>query len=434
MKELCLNKGWNLNMNIIGAWSQNSGFHLAGNPRIINISKTNMNINISGSKNRESDLTHRINDLSKTERTLVRTNTVSPPTPNGSFTPMKLPDWLINSGREQAKSAMIADRDAFYTPDKFLAEYKPGSFSVEDEIKLASQFGTHFVLDGKIVRSSSGEILTHSNGVIHVNQPSPLNFEQQINNLITLREHLGENADNYTAEFEKAVDSVIDHFLSRSGMYVNADSQGVADSIRAMFNGTDGKYTADDLKTMAVLSFERHSADARDSEIVVGMHLGLDALSIEMARKSGKLSDAAYATVKDSFAAHTEETIRNMNSYLEWAKKDAFMPKDVTYTPVRPDLVYKSIEVMLGALEDADFNRGLREAIKTLENTHNAQRDNQFLSKGIVDQRFSFSFMSSNDRERHGDNMDIKSGFFVEYLNRPEWAIKGNPFSFSVTV
>ena len=93
--------------------------------------------------------------------------------------------------------------------------------------------------------------------------------------------------------------------------------------------------------------------------------------------------------------------------------------------------LYKSIDVMLGALEHADYNQGLREAIKTLETMHNSQRDSQ-QENGKVDLRFSQQFTNPMTRVSDCDYLQISSKSLTDYLNRPEWSISGNPFPVSV--
>ena len=346
------------------------------------------------------------------------------------------------AGRENAIRSLNNQREVFYSTDETL-EYTPGYLSVEDEIRLATQYGLAGVIDGKLTPSVS-QVIIKTDGSAESRQanalalakatnPSPLNFEQKVNNLKNLYEHLGDAAINYSTDFEKALNGIIDEFVSKGGFYVSTDKEGVADSIRAMFSGMEGKYTVDDLKTMAVLSFERVGAMESDSEIQTGMRLGFDALSIEIARNAGKLSDAAYATVKDAFAAYVDDVIKQMNSYIEHAKNDPYMPKGVAYSPVRPEMVYKAIDIMLRALENADYNQGLREAIKTLESMHNSQRDSQQVN-GNVDQRFNMLFTNPMTRISDGDLLQISSKSFADYLNRPEWSINGNPFSVSVTI
>jgi hypothetical protein len=341
---------------------------------------------------------------------------------------------LSRQARENNIKHMTREREEFYMADKTL-EYKPGGLSVRDEIRLATQSGyTSVNADGSLGLSFSVG-LVGNNSSLAPSTNSPLNFETKVNNLKSLFEHLGDNALNYTAEFESALNGIIDDFLSTGGRYVTADKEGVAESIRAMFNGEEGKYSADDLKIMAVLSFESvvTSYPTGASEFKLGALLGFDALSIQMARNAGRLSDAAYATVKDAFNAHASELIKQMDEYLEWAKNDPFMPKDVTYSSARPELVQKAIDFMLGALNGDDFNQGIRAALRTLEDMYNAQRESQ-LENVSVDQRFNLLFFSRSTRTSLGDAIEISSRFLSEYLNRPEWAVSGSVFSVSVTV
>jgi hypothetical protein len=347
---------------------------------------------------------------------------------------------FLSSGiRENNIRAMTSEREVFYSRSNSLQNFNPGqhgALSVEDEIRLATETGFAGIVDGKLTPSFSLTWTNDPNMKQDITTNSPLDFMQKINNLRSLFEHLGDNAVNYTTQFENALGGIIDDLLDRGGMYVNADREGVADSIRAMWSGTEGKYTADDLTTMAVLAFEAHAgaANGSGSEIQVGRALGFEALNIEMARRAGKLSDVAYETVKDAFAKRVDEITKLIDEYSDKAKNDPFGPKGVAYSPARPELVYKSIEVMLGALDNTDFNQGLREAIETLENMHNAQRDNQLLSNGEADWRFNMPFISPRERVMAGDLMPIQSRYFAEFLGKPEWAINGNPFSFNSTI
>ena len=104
----------------------------------------------------------------------------------------------------------------------------------------------------------------------------------------------------------------------------------------------------------------------------------------------------------------------------------------MTYSPIRPELVYKSIDIMLGALGKDDFNQGIRVAFKTLEDMHDAQRESQ-LENGKADARFLNQFAGNfENRTKVGDSIQISSQYFTEYINRPEWTINGNPFSVSI--
>lgn len=358
--------------------------------------------------------------------------------------------YVSGESHKNAMFNMKTDRDIFYTINETINNYSPGSFSVEDEIKIASQLGAAFVLDGKILHTtdsqsffycfdmSGTEDAKRANNIALKQdiEPSPLNFEQQVNNLKTLYEHLGDIASAYTIDFDKALNGIINQFLSRGGMYVTADKEGVAESIYAIFNGTDGKYTVDDLKTMAVLSFERETlvGSYSSGEFQMGASLGYEAIHIEMAYKAGKLSDEAYTTVQNAFNSHVDDMIKKMDEYILHIKTDPFGIKNVTHSPVRPDLVYKSIDVMLGTLENDEFNQGLREALKTLNNMHNAMRESQLLDKGINDARYNAQFMGVIDRIKIGDRLQISSNSFTDYLNHPEWAIKGNPYPLSIKV
>ena len=186
---------------------------------------------------------------------------------------------------------------------------------------------------------------------------------------------------------------------------------------------------------MAVLSYERTGLGIGDSgsEFQIGASFGLGAIQIEMAKDTGKLSDAAYETVKTAFDKQVEDFIKQMDAYQEKAKNDAFGPKNVTHSPIRPELVYKSIDIMLGALKSDDFNQGIREAIKSLEDMHNSQRDTQLEESKKTDARFALQFLGNlDDRARVSNNLNVSSRFFAEFLDRPEWTINGNPFSISI--
>gem|GEM_PF-5324193 len=261
---------------------------------------------------------------------------------------------------------------------------------------------------------------------------SPLELEDSINTLKNIYNKLGEDAAKVSDRLDEALQFIIDDFTNKGGVYVQADKDGIADSIRAILNGQEGKYSIDDMKTMAVLSFERLATGYKGSysEHSIGALLGYDALSIEMARSSGKLSDAAYKTVQDAFNANANDYIKKMNEYLDWAKNDRYMPKNVAYSPARPESIQKAIDVMLAALDSKDFNQGLRFALRTLEDMHNAQRDNN-----VVDHRYHMPFLGGNmDKPTLSITMQFGSKYFAEYLGKPEWAVSGNVFSVDKTV
>jgi hypothetical protein len=336
---------------------------------------------------------------------------------------------LNRIGRENAINQMTSAREQFYAESKPVADFSgftPQGFSIEDDNLVA------LIVDGNIHTFSAGQDLA-----LMQTASSPLSFEAKLGNLKNLIEHLGDSAANYTDIFDAALQGIVDEFIDRGGVFVQADKDGVAESIRAIFNGAEGKYTANDLKTMAVLAFETSVGGAYssgDSEHALGTILGFDALKIEMARNAGMLSDAAYSTVKDVFNAHVDELIKQMNDYLSWANNDAFMPKDVNYSPARPEVVWKTIDFMLKALDGNDFNQSIRATLRGLEDMHNAQRESQIQS-GSLDQRYNMRFLGSEfDRTLIGDSIQISSRFFADFLNRPEWAVSGSVFSVSVTV
>ena len=383
-------------------------------------------INIFDLKGDGTDLSSKINTVQQSVA----------PDPNTAMSSKEEVMAFINSSsREDTIRAMTSEREVFHSRSDSLQGYTPGRFgnlSVEDEIRLATETGFAAIIDGKLTPSFSVTWTNDPNAELGATTDSPLDFAQRVDNLRSLFEHLGDDAVNYTKQFESALNGIIDDFLSRGGIYVGANSEGVADSIRAMFNGTEGRYTADDLKTMAVLSFESVAGGITDSEVQVGMRLGMDALAIQMARNAGRLSDAAYQTVTNAFTANADDLIKQMNNHLDSARSDRFMPRDVSYTPVRAELVNRAIDVMLGVLDSADFNQGLREALSTLENMHNAQREHPH-ENDMIDQRFNMQFMTGAERVAVSDSMQISSQFFTEFLGRSEWTVNGNPFSLSVS-
>jgi len=350
-----------------------------------------------------------------------------PPNPDGPFTPVPKLSELLKESRESNIDKLTREREQFYAE----------STSVQNNNK--APVGFNIVDDNIVMVSFPGGAHQFSApwDLDLVNPPnSPLGFEAKVNNLKNLYKYLGETGVESRDVFEKAIGGIIDDFITKGGMYVSADKEGVADSIRAIFDGEEGKYTIDDLKTMAVLSYERTGLGVGDSgsEFQIGASFGLGAIQIEMARDAGKLSDAAYETVKNAFNEQVEDFIKQMEQYQEKAKTDPFGPKNVTYSPIRPELVYKSIDIMLGALEKDDFNQGIREAFKTLEDMHNAQRDAQLEDGKKADARFTLQFSGSlDDKARVSDNLNVSSRFFAEFLNRPEWTINGNPFSVSLS-
>ena len=342
---------------------------------------------------------------------------------------------MERAGRENSIKWMNREREGFYMADSTL-EYTPGEHSVEIEIALATQRGYTAIVDGQLAPSFSEVLFKDNDALSAISPNSPLDFVAKVSNLKNLYEHLGDKAASYNAEFGAALQGVIDEFIEKGGIYVQADKIGIADSIRAMFSGEEGKYTADDLRTMAVLDIETMAGHymAGDSEHALGARLGFDALKIEMARNAGKLSDSAYSTVKGAFNARVEELVKEMDKALNSQKSDPFMPKDVGYSPARPESVSKAIDFMLSALDSNDFNQGFRAALRGLEHMHNAQRESQ-LENGSLDQRYNIQFFGGKqDRTLMNDSIQISSRFFAEYLSQPQWAISGNVFSVDVAV
>ena len=400
----------------------NLSFHDLTN-NVVRVAKTDINIY----ENPGKDISHLIN--AAPERSVpVFNDAGSQPAPDGSFKPMT---ELNSNWRDDSVNRLTREREEFYAESKPLQNEPsktPVGFNIIDDNYVMILTST----------SNSGNNLFRAGHDLTIMEPpnSVLGFKTRIDNLRNLYEYLGDTAAEHKETFDFAIQDIANSFLHRGGMYVNADKEGVTDSIRAIFNGEEGKYTADDLKTMAVLSFERVGIGAGDggSEFQTGATFGLNALQIEMAREAGKLSDAAYETVKAAFDESVDDYIKQMDRYQELAKTDPFGPKGVTYSPIRPELVYKSIDIMLGAMKNDDFNQGLREAFKTLEDMHTAQRDNQLMEKGEADARFSTMFAGTvRERTFVGDYMQISSRSFTDYLNRPEWSINGNPFSISVS-
>jgi hypothetical protein len=346
---------------------------------------------------------------------------------------------LSRMTRENNIKFMNLEREAFYLMSSSLQSYNPGQhgqLSVEDEIRLATETGFAAIIDGKLTPSFSLTWTNDPNSILDVTTNSPLDFMQKIDNLRSLFEHLGDSALNYSSQFESALKGIIDDIISAGGRYVSADKEGVADSIQAMFNGDEGKYSADDLKTMMALSFESmiNTFPPGASEHTLGAMLGYNAVMIEMARSAGRLSDAAYATVKTAFNTHVDDLIKQMDEYLDWQKNDPWSPKDVTYSPAHPEIVKEAIELMIKTLDGSDFNQSLRTTLRLLEGKHNAQRENQ-LSNGALDQRYNtLFFITVNERTSFSDAAQISSRFFSEFLNKPEWTINSGLFSVNVTV
>ena len=418
----------------IGNINNLSFFGLTNN--VVRVAKTDINL-FDMMSEPTNDISHLINKIEPDRTPPVFKAAGPPPTPDGSYTPSPQLTDLLQTSREDNMNRFVSERDAFYAESKPVQNVPnptPVGFNIVDDnlvmILTGNSYTGENVLNNMFNVGHDFEIIEPPNSV--------LGFEARINNLKNLYEYLGDTAIEHKNMFDFAVQDIIDGFLHRGGMYVNADKEGVADSIRAMFDGSDGKYSLDDLKTMAVLSFERLSFPGGEgrSEFQVGADFGYHALQIEMARNAGKLSDAAYETVKDAFDKSVEDYITQLNKYQESAKADAFSPKHVNYSPVRPELVYKSIDIMLGALEKDDFNQGFREALKTLEDMHTTQRDISLMGNGKAEARFSMTFAGNSERERTRtvDALQISSRYFTEYINRPEWQLNGNPFSISVAV
>lgn len=348
------------------------------------------------------------------------------------------------SAREAEARANYAVRqmkqhEAFYSPHQSLVGYTPGGYSIDTEIMLAIETG-YAVIDsnGQVIPGFSGVIWTSGEdyNAQLVNERSPLKFEQQLENLQSLYNSLGEDASKYDDKFNAALDKIIaglfDNRYQHSGIYINADKEGVTNSVKAAFYGEDGKYSVDDIKSMIILDYESMSKSPRsDSEYHLGAMLGFDAATITAMQKNGKLSDNAAATVWEAFNKHVDDVIAQANRNIESAKKDPYMPKTRSYSPINKELVYDSIKTMITVANADNFATGLRNALQSLSEMRDAHIASQQEASGTYDQRYvgDIFMLSEYNHERafyFNRDVEVRSNYLSQYMSSPSFAVKGN--------
>jgi len=91
------------------------------------------------------------------------------------------------------------------------------------------------------------------------------------------------------------------------------------------------------------------------------------------------------------------------------------------------------MDVMLAALESDNFNQGLRFALRTLEDMHNATRQSQ-IENGKLDARYNMPLLWHTFELSFENATQFGSKYFAEYLGKPEWTVSGNVFSVDTKV
>ena len=327
-------------------------------------------------------------------------------------------------------------RDAFYTTSEVLTGYVPGQNSIDIEIALATT-------TGNVVLGPNGEFLgvmdTAATSMSEVNarlvnERSPLKFEQQLKNLRVLYESLGADAAQYDEKFNEVIDKITAQvFLTtaeHSGMYVNADKQGVADSIKAAFQGEAGKYSIDDIKSMIILDFESMSKKPQsNSEFHLGAMFGFDAAAITAMQKNGKLSDSAAATVWGVFNKSVEDAIEQANKNIVAQKNDPFSPKNLSYSPINKNLIYDTIQAMIDAAKSVSFADGLRNALRMISEKRDAHIMSQNELTGMYDQRYVNDVFNNYDQYKNfyfNRDMEVRSDYLSRYMGDTSFAVTGN--------
>ena len=260
---------------------------------------------------------------------------------------------------------------------------------------------------------------------------SPLVFEQQIKNLKSLNEHLGSDAVNYSAEFETALEGIINQFLQNGGMYVQSVSNDVADSIRSMFRGEEGEFSVDDIKTMAALSFENdlRNLNSEPGARSLGTFIGSQINMIGMAHESGKLSSTALESVITTFNSLVENWLNRHESRLSFIINDPNSSNKIEYETPDKDDVMKAINDMFNAMRENRFNKNLNTAtINILIELHNAsvasrlayietndENKKQFIDKDYEKDRF-VGFITSSRQ-------------FSEFISQTPSKVNYNPLS-----
>ena len=330
-------------------------------------------------------------------------------------------------------------RETFYTKDKNLEGYAPGDRPIEVEITLAT-YRDFVALDYSKINTQIKGLPCPIAISIAKTLSSPFVFEQQVNNLKTLYEHLGDDAANYTDLFDAALQGVIAEFIHKGGRFIGPDKDGVvADSMRAMFRGEEGTYTADDLKTMAALSFELdtryHTGDDR-SVFSAGVFPGYQALMIANARNAGKLSDAAFQTVTTHFIKNQEYIYMLAEYNLNQLRNNPKSSKQFDYIMPSLDDLKKALNAMLNYKPDDDPNQSLRFAFSVLAQLHNTSLQMRYAYLADSMENLHKIPFIRNDDDRKAFESSITSGnrHFTEFLNKPNLtAISySSPFDISV--
>lgn len=365
-------------------------------------------------------------DLSKPENRPQREQTGELVTNHAEFFAAREAEVRANYASEQAKR-----HEAFYSPNETLTGYVPGGYSIDTEIMLAIETG-YAAID------SNGQVVPgFSEGSQLMNERSPLKFAQQLENLQSLYNSLGEDASKYDDKFNAALDKIIaglfDNRYEHSGMYINADKEGVANSIKAAFYGENVKYSVDDIKSMIILDYESMSKSPKsDSEYHLGAMLGFDAAAITAMQKNGKLSDSAAATVWDAFNKRADEVIAKANRNIDLARNDPYMPKSLSYSPINKELIYDSINAMIDAAMSDNFAAGLRNALSSIAEMRDARIASQQEETGMYDQRYANDMLRKDNnysQERafyFNRDVEIASSYLSQYMSAPSFAVSGN--------
>lgn len=375
--------------------------------------------------------TPRINNLSNAPRVSTGQTVVN----NDEFFAAREAEATANYVNWQAQA-----HEAFYSPNESLSGYVPGGYSIDTEIALAIETGYAAIdSNGNIVPGFTGGAFTSGEELNAqlINERSALKFEQQLSNLQSLYKSLGADASKYDDKFSAALDKIteqlFDNRYEHSGMYINADKEGVASSIKAAFNGEEGKYSVDDIKSMIILDYESMSKSPKsDSEFQLGTMLGFDAAAITAMQKSGKLSESAAATVWNTFNKRVDDMIAQANKNIESAKNDPFMPKGLSYSPINKELIYDSINAMIDAAMADNFAAGLRNALSMIAETRDAHIASQKESSGTYDQRYVGDIVNKNSNYSQDKafyfnrDVEVRSEYLSRYMSTPSFAITGN--------
>jgi hypothetical protein len=333
---------------------------------------------------------------------------------------------------------------AFQTLDDSLRDFTPNNnYSVEIEIMRGV-----FNPGGYTVVNSDGGFFfsfeTDSNP-FNRGTDSQLNFEQRVNNLRAIYLSRGEDAKNYTAEFEDALNTIIMRYFGDpaegfGNHFLNENRAGVVDSIHAMFRGEEGRYTADYIKAMLTLPhFTGAERRLGISEFEFGASLGLKGLALKIMNDSGMFSSNAFETVWSAFERYVDETIDSVTYDNERAPNDLYFGRrareaGLFWSPINAAAIRESVDIMLQALESPDFDQGMRRSIATLSGRYAEHRNNQ-IATGTLDwrnQNASFGSMGLFEREGHERaSADIATMFdrLANFLGRPELTLSGNLFS-----